>query len=175
MKRNRAIQSLVLNAMLIALGIIFPIVLPGIRVEPFFSYTLASHVPLMVAMFLGPKSTVFVAVGTAIGFVFSTGNHLIVARALSHVVFATIGSLILMKNKSIVKKLPSRILFNVSLGAVHGLCEFLVIIPFVLDGLTMSFLGQMFLFLGLGTVVHSVIDFVIAIRVSSALKLVDLK
>ncbi|AMC92492.1 hypothetical protein AOC36_00325 [Erysipelothrix larvae] len=167
MKRNQSVQVLTLTALLIALAIIIPMNPFSIRFEPFFSYTLASHVPLFFAMFVSPLCAILVAVGSAIGFLFSTGNPMIVARATSHIIFAIIGSYWLKNKSSQCDTFKGRMLFSINIAFIHALCEFLAVVPFVLDGLTMSFIWTMFFFLIVLGMVHSMIDFEIAYRVVS--------
>ena len=62
--------------------------MPKIVLEP-ASFTLASHVPVFIAMFISPLVAFAVALGTTIGFLMSGLPVIIVMRALSHVVFAT--------------------------------------------------------------------------------------
>ena len=61
------------------------------------SYTLASYIPIVMAMFRSPKIAAIVAVGTTLGFVAAGYPITIVLRALSHIVFATVGALYLKK------------------------------------------------------------------------------
>ena len=80
------IKSLVVSAILIAVGIIIPLFSPvRILIEP-ASFTLASHVAIFIGMFISPSVGVAVALGTTFGFFLST--PLVVAlRAFSHVIF----------------------------------------------------------------------------------------
>ena len=67
MNRNNS-SSMVISALLCAIGIIIPIISPlKITLEP-ASFTLASHVAIFIAMFISPASALFVAAGTAAGF-----------------------------------------------------------------------------------------------------------
>lgn len=73
MKHNR-VRQLTISALLIAMGILIPMVMPKIVIGP-ASFTLASHVPLMIAMFFSPGMAVAVALGTAFGFFVNHTNH----------------------------------------------------------------------------------------------------
>ena len=58
---------MVIAALLCAIGIIIPLFSPlKIILEP-MSFTLASHVPTFLAMFISPVTAIFVSIGTAIG------------------------------------------------------------------------------------------------------------
>ena len=70
MQRTRSVQKLTTAALLIAIGIIIPMFSPlKILIEP-ASFTLASHVAVMLAMFISPGVAGAVAVGTTLGFFF---------------------------------------------------------------------------------------------------------
>lgn len=71
MKTN-SVKRLTISALLIAMGIIIPMVMPRITIGP-ASFTLASHVPVFIAMFISPVVAIAVSLGT--GFVFSYPQH----------------------------------------------------------------------------------------------------
>ena len=58
--KTKPVQQLTLSALLIALSVLIPLVMPRIVIGP-ASFTLASHVPLFVAMFFSPKMLMVVA------------------------------------------------------------------------------------------------------------------
>ena len=64
MKTN-SVKRLTISALLIAMGIIIPMVMPRITIGP-ASFTLASHVPVFIAMFISP--VVAISLGTGFGF-----------------------------------------------------------------------------------------------------------
>ncbi|MDW5298587.1 MAG: hypothetical protein SA378_00385 [Sedimentibacter sp.] len=168
MKRNNKLNSMVISALLCAIGIIIPIISPiKITMEP-ASFTLASHVAIFIAMFISPTTAIFVSVGTAVGFLLAGFPIVIVFRAASHVIFAVIGSLILKKHPDIIKSIKSAQLFSFGIGLIHGLCEVLVVIPFYFGNNMSSgyyakgFVTSVILLVGVGTVVHSMIDFYLA-------------
>lgn len=67
MNRNNN-YSMVVSALLCAIGTVIPIISPlKITLEP-ASFTLASHVAIFIAMFISPATALFVAVGTTAGF-----------------------------------------------------------------------------------------------------------
>ena len=66
MKKN-GILSMVIAALLCAIGILIPIVMPKIEIGP-MSFTLASHVPSFLAMFISLPVAVAVSLVTAVGF-----------------------------------------------------------------------------------------------------------
>ncbi|MHC5373471.1 hypothetical protein ACYSNU_06680 [Enterococcus sp. LJL120] len=162
------------------MGIIIPMVMPKIVIGP-ASFTLASHVPLFIAMFISPAVAVAVALGTAFGFFVSL--PLVVAlRALSHLVFAIIGSLYLQKNPGILMANGRFTLFNwkfqsynVILGIIHAAVEMVVVSVFFFGGnmpevyYTQGFFYTVFVLLGVGGFVHSLVDYNIAYFVANLL------
>lgn len=66
MKTN-SVKRLTISALLIAMGIIIPMVMPRITIGP-ASFTLASHVPVFIAMFISPVVAIAVSLGTGFGF-----------------------------------------------------------------------------------------------------------
>jgi niacin transporter len=140
------------------------------------SFTLASHVAIFIAMFLSPTVAVSVALGTTLGFLLGGFPIVIVVRALSHVVFALIGSLALKKIPSILDSLPKTIAFASVVSLIHGITEVLVVTPFYL-GNTLSkgyyskgYIISVVLLVGVGTLIHSMVDFFIALAVWKPLK-----
>lgn len=168
MKRNNNLNSMLISALLCAIGIIIPIISPlKITMEP-ASFTLASHVAIFISMFISPTTAIFVSIGTATGFLLSGFPIVIVTRAASHIIFAVVGALILKKYPNILKSIKSAQLFSLAIGLIHGLCEVLVVIPFYFGNSMSSgyyakgFVTSVVLLVGVGTVVHSMIDFYLA-------------
>ncbi|MGO3731802.1 MAG: hypothetical protein ACTJHC_01360 [Vagococcus sp.] len=167
MKKN-SVQMLTYSSILIAVGIMIPLVMPVKIVLGPASYTLASHVPVFLAMFVSPYVAVLVALGTAFGF-FLTGLPFIIGfRALSHVVFAFIGALYLAKKPDIVLSTKRFWVFNVIIGLIHATCEALVVTAFFMTGnmtegsYTSGFFVTVVLLIGVGGFVHSLVDYSIA-------------
>ena len=90
------LQSMVIAALLCAIGIVIPKKKKKIVLEP-ASFTLASHVPIFIALFISPLVALSVSIGTTIGFLLAGFPIVVVLRALSHVLFAMIGAFILKK------------------------------------------------------------------------------
>jgi len=174
--RINSVQKLTVMGLLIAVGIVIPMFSPfKILLEP-ASFTLASHVAIFIAMFISPDIAVAVTVGTTIGFFFGGFPPVVVARAASHLVFATGGALYLRK---VPRKSLSAInlrVYSFIIALVHAACEVAVVSVFFYDG-NMStayyqngFFVEVLLLVGLGTVIHSIIDFEIANVVMLALE-----
>jgi niacin transporter len=168
---SRRIYELVLAAVLIAVGIVIPMFSPlRIILEP-ASFTLASHVAIFLAMFISPPVAAAVAVGTTIGFFLGGFPIVIVARAASHVVFALTGALVLSRRPALLDGVKPMLLFSLLISLLHAVCEVLAVIPFYFgQGLSAGFYNRGFLvsvivLVGVGTVVHSMVDFAIALAV----------
>ena len=170
--------SVATTALLIAIGIAIPMLSPfKIVLEP-ASFTLASHVAIFIAMFISPWTAVGVAIGTTAGFFLGGFPIVIVARAASHIVWALGGALILKRYPSILQSAKSTALFALGLALFHGVAELAAVAPFYFGGLmpagygqgTSGFLNFVVLFVGVGTVAHSLVDFGIAMAVWKPLK-----
>lgn len=81
MRRNQT-KSLAFTAILVAFGILIPMVMPVKVVIGPASFTLASHVPVFMAMFISPQVAVLVALGTSLGFLLAGFPIVIVLRLL---------------------------------------------------------------------------------------------
>lgn len=164
--RTFSTKKLTFAAILIALGILIPMVMPKVTIGP-ASFTLASHVPVFLAMFISPGVAVAVALGTAFGF-FMTLPVVVAFRALSHLVFAIIGALVLQKKPTIVSTMWQFQIFNLIIGLIHAAVELLVVSVFFLQGsmseatYSQGYFYAIFLLVGLGGLVHSLIDYNLA-------------
>ena len=162
------IHKLVISGLLIAIGLIIPIFSPiKIIIEP-ASFTLASHVAIFIAMFISPVVALSVAVGTTMGFFIGGFSIIIVLRAATHIVFAMIGSFYLRRiSKDALSAINLRII-SFFIAVIHALCELVVVSVFYFNGnVSPAYFEQGFpmavlLLVGLGTVIHSMVDFEIA-------------
>lgn len=143
------IKKLTYSALLTALAIIIPLAFGFLKVQigP-FSATLASHVPVFLAMFLGPFAAIMVGVGSALGFLMSA-PAVIAARAFMHTFVGLVGAYLLKKGVSFSKVV-------LITAPIHAILEALVVIPF---GFTMY---KVLVVVGTGTLLHHMVDGVIA-------------
>lgn len=172
--KNDKIHKMVIAALLCAIGIIIPMFAPKIVLEP-ASFTLASHVAIMIAMFVSPTVALFVALGTTLGFFMAGFPIVVVVRAFTQVVWVFGGAVYLSKNPEIMKSWPKMIIFALIIGIIHGGLEMLSVCPFYFGnnlgagyynkGFVVAVLGLV----GGGTVVHSMVDFAISLVVYKAL------
>jgi len=161
--RRSNIFQLTATAVLTAVGIIIPMIAPRVVIGP-ASYTLASHVAIFIAMFISPKVAVSVTVGTTIGFFIGGFPLDIVFRAASHIVWSLPGALYLSRiDKFKISWIRLRV-FSFVVAIVHAIGEVAAVSLFYFgtgfpDGIGFAWvLG----FIGLGTVVHSMVDLEIA-------------
>jgi len=157
-----------MSGLLIAIGLVIPMFSPvKIVLEP-ASFTLASHMAIFVAMFISPTMAVSVALGTTIGFFLGGFPIVIVLRAATHVVFTLVGALYLHKlSKKKLSAVKLRV-FSLCIAAIHALGELVVVSIFYFGGnlgsaqLEKGFIISVLLLVGLGTVIHSMVDFELA-------------
>ncbi len=176
MVAKNKVYSLAVSALLCAIGIILPVISPiKIILEP-ASFTLASHVVIFIAMFISPATAISVAFGTTIGFFLAGFPIVVVARASTHVIFALCGALILRKNPFILNKRISAFIFSFCIGLLHAVCEVIAVMPFYFGNhmsqayYAKGFFTSIFLLVGIGTVIHSMIDFEIALFIWKIVK-----
>ena len=161
--RQSNVFQLTATALLIAVGVLIPMVAPRVVIGP-ASYTLASHVAIFIAMFISPKVAIGVTLGTTVGFFFGGFPLVIVARAASHIVWAWPGAVYLSRvDKFNISWVKLRV-FSLVIAVVHAVSELISVILFYFgtgfpDGIGLLWL---FGFIGLGTVVHSIVDLEIA-------------
>lgn len=156
-------QQMTRAAMLIALGIVIPMVMPKISIPP-ASYTIASHVPVFISMFISPGVAVAVALGTAAGF-FMTLPPVIALRALSHLIFAVIGAYYIQRTPNFLYKRKKLFVFNLMIAFIHAVSESMVVALFFMgnpDYLNVNYFTAVFLMIGVGGFIHSIVDFFIA-------------
>ncbi len=169
MNRNNKLISLVIAALLCAIGIVIPLFAPRIVFEP-VSFTLASHVPIFIALFVSPPVALTVTLGSTVGFFFAGFPLVIVLRALSHLVFVAVGSILLKKNPNFLSTITGMVTYGMILAVIHAASEVAVVTWFYFGNtMTKSYYAYGYLVsvlvLGIGTIIHSMIDFGIAVLV----------
>lgn len=175
MNQRSKVQIMTIAALLSAIGIVIPMIAPKIIIEP-ASYTLASHVPVFIAMFISPYVAIAVAIISSIGFLMSGFPLVVVLRAFSHIVFATVGALILKKNGNLLNSFKSKTFFGLFVSLIHAIFEVAVTTFFYWSsGMTgayyeKGYLVTVIVMVGLGTIIHSMIDYTIALAVWNPLQ-----
>lgn len=153
---NNNIKKLTYTALLTALAIIIPLAFGFLKIVigP-FSATLASHVPMFVAMLLGPLPAAMVGIGSALGFLVSA-PAVVAARAFMHTFVGAFGAVLIKKGVSFKKVVAIT-------APVHAGLEALVVIPF---GYTMF---KVLVVVGIGSFIHHIADGIIAFALIKAL------
>lgn len=165
MNVNKRIHMMVLSALLISIGILIPVISPiKVILEP-MSFTLASHVAIMIALFVSPFAAVATALGSTLGFFLYGFPLAVVLRALSHVVWALLGALYLKKHPETLNSFWKTSAFMLGVGVVHAICEVVIVLPLYTGQSMDSLLYTVFGLVGVGTVVHSSVDFIISVAV----------
>lgn len=160
--RNNKTSKMMISAMLCALAIIIPMFSPvKIIIEP-ASFTLASHVAIMIAMFLSPEIGAVVNVGATLGFFLGGFPPVVVARAASQLIFVVIGGYIIKKNPDILDSTKKMIPFMLGISLIHAAAEVIVVLPFYLNGAGNDLFYSVFILVGVGTLIHSCVDFMIS-------------
>ena len=131
MNTRKKTQFMTMTALLTAIAILIPIVMPFKIVIPPASYTLGSHIAIFIAMFLSPLMAIFVILASSFGFLMAGYPMVIVFRAFSHIFFGTLGALYLQKFPDTLDKPKSSWIFNFVLAVVHALAEVLACIVFL--------------------------------------------
>ncbi|TAH64787.1 MAG: hypothetical protein EWM47_11920 [Anaerolineaceae bacterium] len=164
------IKIMTISALLCALGILIPLSFPRIILGP-ASFTLASHVPVIIAMFISPTVAASVAAVSTIGFLIAGFPLVIVLRALTHLIFSLIGAFILKKNGHMLQSFKSTSFYAVFISIIHGAAEVAVVTYFYwINGMSSAYYEKGFfisviLLVGVGTFFHSLVDFSIAVFV----------
>lgn len=118
-------RNLTITALLMALAIMIPIMMPLKVVIPPASYTLASHVPIFLAMFLSRKMAACVVIGSTLGFFVAGFPIVIVMRAASHIIFALMGAYYIKHHPGVLTGALSFATFNLVCAIVHAIGEVL--------------------------------------------------
>lgn len=150
--------------LLSAVGIVIPMIAPRIVIEP-ASFTLASHVAIFIAMFISPGMAASVALISALGFFIAGFPPVVVLRALSHVIFALVGAALLKRHNNLLLSLKTMVPFALAVSLLHAVAEVVAVSQYYYaTGVTME-MHYIFVLVGIGTVIHSMIDFTIAVVV----------
>jgi niacin transporter len=143
------VKKLTYAALLTAWAILIPIYFKGLQVQiPPFTATITAHVPIFLGILFGPQAAVMVGLGSALGFLMSSGP-IIASRALMHAIIGFMGATLLKKGMSYNKVL-------LIIAPIHAALEALVVIPF---GYTAY---KVLVVVGIGTLLHHTVDALIS-------------
>lgn len=169
--KKRQTKSLAFTAILVAFGILIPMIMPIKLIIGPASFTLASHVPLFIALFLSLPIAIIVALGTALGFFMAGFPMIIVLRALSHLIFATVGASIFQKHPLLLHKTSLTFFSALFLNVLHGLTEFAVVYAIaVTENPNPNYFWYLLVLIGLGSLIHGIIDFYLSHSLFGILK-----
>ncbi len=160
---SKSIKSLTIAGLLTALAIVVPLFMPKLPVPQPFSVTPASHLAVILAMFVSPFTVICTVIGSTIAF-FAILGHVVAMRAFSHIIFALVGYYL-------IKKRYNLFLALVITAVLHGLGEIIVVSVFALFGMADSTLYFVWGVTGGITVLHHCFDFAIAMIVYKALRM----
>ncbi len=152
-------RNLTITALLMALAIMIPIVMPLKVVIPPASYTLASHVPIFLAMFLSRKMAACVVIGSTLGFFVAGFPLVIVMRAASHIIFALMGAYYIKHHPGVLTGALSFVAFNLACAIIHAIGEVLACLLFYTTTTmpNIDLIYVVFVLVGGGTIVHSLV------------------
>jgi len=165
-----------LAGLLIALGTTIPMFSPlKVIIEP-ASFTLGSHVAIFLAMFISPPVAVAVALGTTIGFFISGFPFIVVMRAGTHIIFAFLGSWYVTRRRNAGLSPVQLRIFSFTVALIHALSEIAVVSIFYFGGNSdmvfnaSEFVTAVLLLVGIGTLIHSLVDFEITLLLLKPLR-----
>ncbi|AGM98379.1 hypothetical protein DIX60_03000 [Streptococcus iniae] len=151
-------------SILTAFGILIPMIMPVKIIIGPASFTLASHVPLFLATFISVPVAIFVGFGTTLGFFMAGFPIVIVMRALSQIIFAFIASIILKKSPQWIEQPLKTFIFGLLINLIHGLGELIAVYLMTSPaGGDPKYLLSLVLLVGVGTVIHGLVDFYLAL------------
>lgn len=163
-KASKSIKSLTIAGLLTALAIVIPLFMPKLPVPQPFSVTPASHLAVILSMFVNPFTVVCTVIGSTIAF-FAVLGPVVAMRAFSHLLFALVGCYMLKKRYNLI-------LTILVTGILHSLGEVLVVYVFSLFGMSDATMYFMWGVTGGITLLHHCFDFAISMIVYKALVMV---
>ncbi len=170
MKTNQKIKTMVIAALLCGIGIAIPMFMPKVVLGP-MSFTLASHVPVFLAVFISPPVAAVVSVITGFGFLMAGFPIVIVLRAFSHLGFALVGALLLKKRPETLCSVGGTLGLGALTAVIHAICEVFVVTAFFFSGAMgeasyqQGYWYTVFFMVGVGTLIHSSVDYSISVFV----------
>ena len=161
-KATKSIKTITIAGLLTALAIVVPLFMPKLPVPQPFSVTPASHLAVILSMFISPFTVICTVIGSTIAF-FAILGPVVAMRAFSHILFALVGYYMLKKRYNLF--------LTVAVTAVlHALGEVIVVYLFAFAGMADSTVYFIWGVTGGITCLHHLFDFAIAMIVYKALK-----
>ena len=169
------LKKMIITIVLCAIGILIPMYSPVKYILVPASFTLGSHIALFLAMFISPVTALFVALGTTLGFYFGNFSSVIVFRALSHIIFSLVGAIYLKKHPQTLINIRKLVVFALLIAILHGASEVFAVSAFYFQNImAKAYYAEGYLYsviglVGIGTLIHSIVDFIIAALIWRAL------
>jgi len=164
-KARLRVRNLSIASLLTAIGILIPLMMPAKIVIGPASFTLASHVPVMAALFFSPWMAGFVAIATTVGFLVSLPVPIIWMRAGTHILAMGLFAVILRRYPAILEKQWRLQAFNFALAILHAGLEALVVVAFYQSGagqIAPAAYNSLLALVFFGGIIHSMVDFNLA-------------
>ncbi len=155
------IKTITIAGLLTALAIVVPLFMPKLPVPQPFSVTPASHLAVILSMFISPFTAICTVLGSTIAF-FVVLGPVVAMRAFSHLLFALVGYYMLHKRYNIF-------LTIIVTGILHAIGEVIVVSIFALAGMATSTAYFIWGVTGGITLLHHCFDFAVAMIVYKAL------
>ena len=162
---NKKTREMVLAAILTALSIL--ITYSPVKLQlPFFTLTVGSHTPTILAMLISPWVVVMTVIGSCIGFFMTIpapNSIIVVMRAATHLIFALAGC------KMIKDKKLNIYLIILITAALHAVSEGIIVFamtPLILPGQAATYAAIIALS---GTFIHHLLDCAITTPIAIAL------
>lgn len=159
------IHKLTLSGLFIAFAITIPMFMPKLYSDGIFSATLASHVPVILAMFISPMVALAVAAGSSLGFAVTLGP-IVALRAAMHIGFAVVGAYMVKKKAKMWQTFLVTLVLHAVLEAVIVLILYHTM-GIGLNGKTLEY--TMYLIL-IGTSLHHCVDYAVSYLIYRPLK-----
>lgn len=168
---------LMITSILISFSILIPILMPIKLIIGPASYTLASHVPIFIGMFLSPMIASIVALGATVGFFIAGFPIIIVMRALSHLIFVLIGAYLIKILRINHYQWKQQLILMLIINLFHSLGEVSVVYLMTAATTTPStnYWYTLWGLVGLGTFIHGCIDYLIALLIAKRIGLNKIK
>lgn len=163
-------RKITITAILAAIAMILPFSPLKMLIPPAMTVTVASHVPVWIAMFISPYTVVAVVVMQSAGYLMAGLPIDVFFRSLSHLIFALLGSIYIMKIGR-PKKFVSNTIFCFILSIIHALAE-VAVITFIFfpspeyiaekQPAFASPIMYIWIAVGLGAFIHGIVDYILA-------------
>lgn len=163
-QKHLSIKSLTMAGLLTALAIVIPLYMPKLPVPQPFSVTPASHLPVILAMFVNPFTVACTVIGGTIAFFMSLGP-IVALRAFSHLLFTLVGCYLLKKKYNLIL-----VIFITAI--LHAAGEVVVVFIFSLFGMADSTVYFLWGVTGGITILHHCFDFALTLIVYKTLRVI---